>query len=87
MRKTSIAAVIAALAGGLTLSPLAASAQSVHRHNACGPSGYDCPAPYSGSYSNDGGLGRYCPPGFYPHSWPNGIRCETTDGGQSWGAY
>ena len=31
---------------------------------------------------NDGGLGRYCPPGYYPHSWPNGngIRCEAQDG-------
>jgi hypothetical protein len=35
---------------------------------------------YGGNYGayNDGGLGRYCPPGQYPHSWTGGtgIRCE-----------
>ena len=38
---------------------------------------------YGGNYGkyNDGGLGRYCPPGYYPHTWPtgNGIRCEAPD--------
>ena len=37
-----------------------------------------------GSYGayNDGGLGRYCPPGEYPHSWTGGtgIRCEPVGG-------
>jgi hypothetical protein len=38
----------------------------------------------SGSYApyNDGGLGRYCPPGQYPHSFPGGqgVRCQGEDG-------
>ena len=88
MRRTALlAATLAAAVAGLALSPLVGSAQARDR-SYCGPSGYDCPQPYSGSYANDGGLGRYCPPGFYPHSWPNGsgIRCEAADG-ESWGAY
>jgi hypothetical protein len=42
--------------------------------------------PYSESRNsapyNDGGLGRYCPPGQYPHSFPGGqgVRCQGADG-------
>ena len=46
-------------------------------------------APWGGSQNhqnypgyNDGGLGRYCPTGLYPHSFPGGegIRCQNADG-------
>jgi len=63
----------------------AASAQDMRAQ-----SPYDYGAPrtgygYGGNSSSDGGLGRYCPPGYYPHSWPNGsgIRCEPPDDGQT----
>lgn len=69
MTKLSIAAALA-----LALTATAASAQS---------SGYG-QRNYNDGYGkyNDGGLGRYCPPGYYPHSWPtgNGIRCEQQGG-------
>ena len=71
MLKTILIAAV--LAAGAT----AASAQQEYRAQA--PYGYGSQSGYGGSYpSSDGGLGRYCPPGYYPHSFPNGngIRCE-----------
>ncbi len=67
MLKTMLVAAV--LAAGAT----AASAQQDYRAQA--PYGYGS---HGGFPSSDGGLGRYCPPGYYPHSWPNGngIRCE-----------
>jgi hypothetical protein len=43
-----------------------------------------------GGYDNDIGssaLGRNCPPGYYPHSFPNGngIRCEPPDDSRTFG--
>ncbi len=49
------------------------------RAQACGPGDYgqNC---YRNDYS--GPYNRYCPPGYYPHSFPNGngIRCEAVEG-------
>jgi hypothetical protein len=66
MLKTVLIAAL--LAAGAT----AASAQD---YRAQTPYGYGSQGGYP---SSDGGLGRYCPPGYYPHSFPNGngIRCE-----------
>ena len=38
-------------------------------------------APY-GYGNSTSALGRFCPPGYYPHSWPSqsGIRCEPPGG-------
>ena len=68
MLKTILIAAV--LAAGAT----AASAQQEYRAQA--PYGYGAQGGYGGYPSSDGGLGRYCPPGYYPHSAPNGIRCE-----------
>jgi hypothetical protein len=69
MLKATLIAVLLAAAGAT-----AASAQ--------GSNGYGHHNGWSQSYSSDGGLGRYCPPGYYPHSFPssNGVRCEAQDG-------
>jgi hypothetical protein len=77
MLKTSLFAALALAAAGL--APGLASAQTMGERPACGPQG--C-IPNNYAYTNDGGLGRYCPPGYYPHAWPtdNGIRCEALDG-------
>jgi hypothetical protein len=77
MLKTSLFAALLLAAGGL--APSLASAQAMSDRAACGPNG--C-APSNYAYGSDGGLGRYCPPGFYPHAWPTngGIRCEAPDG-------
>src|SRR4051812_29700860 len=76
MSKLSIAAVMTLALSGVALTATSASAQ----FQGYGQRGYDNNN-YSGKY-NDGGLGRYCPPGYYPHSWPtgNGIRCEQQGG-------
>ncbi len=64
---------LALAAAGVT----AASAQDYRAQSdfGFGGHGYGQNRGYQGS---DGGLGRYCPPGYYPHSAPssNGIRCE-----------
>jgi hypothetical protein len=67
MLKTALIAAV--LAAGAT----AASAQDYRAQAPYGSNGG-----YGGYPSSDGGLGRYCPPGYYPHSFPsgNGIRCE-----------
>ncbi len=80
-------AVAAISAGGLMFLPGAASAQGMRADMSCTVDG--CPRSNNSWYSNDGGLGRYCPPGYYPHSFPggNGIRCEAPDGGSSFGRY
>ena len=78
MLKTSLA--IAALLAGAVVIILPASAQDMRAQASCGPGsvGHSC-------YNNDYGSGpysRYCPPGYFPHSWPNGngVRCEEVGG-------
>lgn len=81
LRTTLFAAALVALpAAGLTLTATAASAQGWSQPTvSCASGAMGC---NSGTYAygSDGGLGRYCPPGYYPHSWPNGIRCEPPGG-------
>jgi hypothetical protein len=76
MPKTAIAAALLALAGASMSLATPAAAQ-----NGCGANG--CNENYAYHAYNDGGLGRYCPPGQYPHSWTGGtgIRCEPVGGG------
>jgi hypothetical protein len=88
LKSSLIAAAVAAIwAGGLVLSSTAASAQGMRADMSCTVDG--CPHSNNSWYSNDGGLGRYCPPGYYPHSFPggNGIRCEAPDTGSSLRGY
>ena len=77
LKASLIAAVL------LTAGASAASAQDWRAQGQYG-NGYN-----QGGYpSSDGGLGRYCPQGYYPHSFPggNGIRCEAQDGRNIYGA-
>jgi hypothetical protein len=70
------ALILAALiAGGSLAAP--AFAQDYRAQSYASPQGGGAYAPY-----NDGGLGRYCPPGQYPHSFPGGqgVRCQGLDG-------
>jgi len=88
MKASLIASALTAIwAASLALSPTAASVQGMRADMSCTVDG--CPRSNNSWYSNDGGLGRYCPPGYYPHSWPNGsgVRCEAPDTGKTWGAY
>jgi hypothetical protein len=82
MMKTSLiaGAVTAMWLGGLMFSPTA-SAQGMRADMSCTVDG--CPHSNNSWYGSDGGLGRYCPPGYYPHSFPggSGIRCEAPDTG------
>ena len=77
MLKASL--VAAALFAGGMLSP--AAAQDMRAQTSCGTGGYgqNC---YHNDYGSGGGYNRYCPPGYYPHVFPNGngIRCEEVDG-------
>ena len=66
LRTALIAAVLAA----------GATAASAQDYRAQTPYGYGSQGGYGSYPSSDGGLGRYCPPGYYPHSAPNGIRCQ-----------
>jgi hypothetical protein len=73
-----IAAALLAISGaGATLAATSAWAQDMaqNSYDRHGRHHY-----YDGG--SDGGLGRYCPPGYYPHSFPNsnGVRCEAQDG-------
>ncbi len=68
---------------GVGVTPAASAlAQGARAQTSCGPDGYGCNRGYDNHAYNDGGLGRYCPPGQYPHSFPvgSGIRCEAVDG-------
>ncbi len=67
--------LIAALAGVAFIS--AAAAQDM-RAQANGYGGWG----YKNGYNIDSGVNRYCPPGFIPHSYPNGngVRCESANG-------
>jgi hypothetical protein len=69
MLKTSLIALALAFAGAT-----AASAQDYRAQDAYGNGGRQ--GGYGAFPGSDGGLGRYCPPGYYPHSSPNYIRCE-----------
>jgi len=73
-----IAAVLAAASASV------ASAQDMRAQYPSG-NGYGANG-YSGG--SDGGLGRYCPPGYSPQSFPsgNGIRCVAEDGRAIYGA-
>jgi hypothetical protein len=77
MIKATLIAALLAAAGATAASAQDWRAQAPYGHGGNG---------YGGGYpGSDGGLGRYCPPGYYPHSWPNGsgIRCEPPDDGQT----
>lgn len=67
------------LAAALSLAASAALAQDYRAQNYDRDGGGHAPYGYGNSTST---LGRFCPPGFYPHSWPSGsgIRCESVDG-------
>ncbi len=88
MLKSSLiaASLLALSSGGLLAGLEVASAQPAPSHSYCEAGGYGC-TPNAYSYENDGGLGRFCPPGQYPHAWPSagGIRCQFPDG--SFGAF
>ena len=77
-----IAAALFAVAGAGATLAAPAFAEDMRAQASCGVSGYDCNRHQEYRAYNDGGLGRYCPPGQYPHSFPggSGIRCETVDG-------
>ena len=68
---------LAALLAGASLAAPAFAQQDYRAQSDYGAYGGGGYAPY-----NDGGLGRYCPPGQYPHSWTGGtgIRCEPVGG-------
>ncbi len=80
MLKTILLAASFAVAFGFANS---ATAQTYYDRSGCGPAGC-APESYGGGGDVDGGLGRPCPRGYYPHAWPsgNGVRCEAPDG--SW---
>ncbi len=67
------------IAAALTVAGAAgASAQDFRAQD----DGYSSGRARYGYDNSSSALGRYCPPGQYPHSWPNGqgVRCEIADG-------
>ena len=77
-----IAAALFAVSGFGATFAAPALAWGGGAQDSCAYNGYGCNRDHSYQFSSDGGLGRYCPPGQYPHSFPggSGIRCETVDG-------
>ena len=79
-------ALLALPAAGLALTATAAAAQGWREPTvSCESGAIGCNSgryAYGNTYGSDGGLGRYCLPGYYPHSSPdsNGIRCEPPGG-------
>lgn len=73
----SIMVAGALLAGA---AELPAHAQDMRAQMTCGPGGYGANCDRSGY--GGGAYSRYCPPGYFPHSFPtgNGIRCEAVNG-------
>jgi hypothetical protein len=89
MSRFSLIAAVVLATSGVSLAATSASAQDMRAQYSSGPYGNNG---YGGGYGygggSDGGLGRYCPPGYYPHSFPggNGVRCEAQDGRNIYGA-